>query len=108
MIDRILTFSIRRRWLVILAAVLVALWGVRAAYRTPVDAIPDLSENQVLVFTEWPGHGPREVEDQLSYPLSLELKGLAGVRVVRSSSDVGFSLVPVILVTSVRTDRRRE
>ena len=92
MIDRVIAFSVRHRWLVMLAAVLLAVWGIRSAFRTPVDAIPDLSENQVIVFTEWPGHGPREIEDQVSYPLALELKGLDGVRVVRSSSDVGFSM----------------
>lgn len=108
MIDRVLTFSIRRRWLIVLAAVLLALCGVRSAYRTPVDAIPDLSENQVIVFTEWPGHGPREVEDQVSYPLSLELKGLDGVRVVRSSSDVGFSSVAVIFEDRVGWEAARK
>ena len=96
MIDRLITFSIRWRWLVILLTACFALWGIRAAFRTPVDAIPDLSENQVIVFTEWPGHGPREIEDQVTYPLSLELQGLGGVRVVRSSSDVGFSMISVI------------
>lgn len=107
MIDRVLAFSIRRRWLVVLAAALLALWGVRSAYRTPVDAIPDLSENQVIVFTEWPGHGPREVEDQVSYPLTLELQGLDGVRVVRSSSDVGFSTVAVIFEDRVGWEAAR-
>src|SRR5437763_305217 len=97
MIDRVITFSVRRRWLVIAAAGLAAVWGAWAALRTPIDAIPDLSENQVIVFTDWPGRGPREIEDQVSYPLTLELKGLDGVRVVRSSSDVGFSLVSVVL-----------
>jgi Cu(I)/Ag(I) efflux system membrane protein CusA/SilA len=96
MIDRVITFSVRRRWLVVLAAAGLAVWGARAAVRTPVDAIPDLSENQVLVFTEWAGRGPREVEDQVTYPLALELKGLDGVRVVRSSSDVGSSTVSVV------------
>ncbi|HET6575918.1 MAG TPA: efflux RND transporter permease subunit [Fimbriiglobus sp.] len=108
MIDRVLAFSIRRRWLVILAAALLALWGVRSAYRTPVDAIPDLSENQVIVFTDWPGHGPREIEDQVSYPLSLELKGLDGVRVVRSSSDVGSSSVAVIFEDRVGWEAGRK
>jgi Cu(I)/Ag(I) efflux system membrane protein CusA/SilA len=101
MIDALIAFSIRNRVLVILAALLLALAGVLAVFRTPMDAIPDLSENQVLVFTPWPGHSPREVEDQVSYPLSLELQGLAGVRVVRSSSDVGFSLLSVIFDDSV-------
>src|SRR5262249_13289659 len=85
----------------------LALWGARAAYRTPVDAIPDLSENQVIVFTEWPGHGPQEIEEQVSFPLSLELKGLDGVRVVRSSSDVGFSMVSVIFEDRVGWDAGR-
>src|SRR5579864_328859 len=96
MIERIIAFSIRRRWLVILAALALAVWGIRSANRAPVDAIPDLSENQVIVFTDWPGHGPREIEDQVTYPLALELQGLAGVRVVRSSSDVGYSMIHVI------------
>src|SRR5262245_39752922 len=107
MIDRIIGFSIRRRWLIIVLAALIALWGIRSAFRTPVDAIPDLSENQVIVFTVWPGHGPREIEDQVSYPLALELKGLAGVRVVRSSSDVGFSMISVIFEDGVDWDAAR-
>ena len=101
MIDRIITFSVRHRWLVIGIAALLTVWGIRATLVTPVDAIPDLSENQVLVFTPWPGHGPREIEDQVSYPLALELKGLDGVRVVRSSSDIGFSSIAVIFEDSV-------
>jgi Cu(I)/Ag(I) efflux system membrane protein CusA/SilA len=107
MIDRIISFSIRHRWLVMLGAVLLAIWGIRAAFRTPIDAIPDLSENQVIVFTEWPGHGPREIEDQVSYPLSLELNGLDGVRVVRSSSEVGFSMISVIFEDRIGWDTGR-
>ena len=104
MIDRLITFSIRWRWLVILLTACFALWGIRAAVRTPIDAIPDLSENQVIVFTEWTGHGPREIEDQVTYPLALELQGLAGVRVVRSSSDVGFSMISVIFEDRVAAE----
>src|ERR1700739_3826912 len=96
MIERIITFSIRRRTLIIAAALVLTLAGIYAVYHTPMDAIPDLSENQVIVFTEWPGHSPREIEDQVSYPLSLQLQGLGGVRVVRSSSDVNFSMISVI------------
>jgi Cu(I)/Ag(I) efflux system membrane protein CusA/SilA len=107
MIERIIEFSIRRRWLVVLAAAVIAIWGARAAYRTPVDAIPDLSENQVIVFTDWPGHGPREIDDQVTYPVALRLQGLAGVRVVRSSSDVGFSMVSVIFTDNVGWDAAR-
>jgi Cu(I)/Ag(I) efflux system membrane protein CusA/SilA len=107
MIERVIEFSIRRRWAVILAAGVLAVWGTRAAYRTPVDAIPDLSENQVIVFTGWTGRGPREIEDQLTYPLALRLQGLAGVRVVRSSSDVGFSMISVIFEDGVGWEAAR-
>jgi copper/silver efflux system protein len=96
MIDAIITFSVRNRAWVIGAGFVLAVLGLWAAWETPVDAIPDLSENQVIVFTEWKGHGPREIEDQVTYPLTLGLRGLAGVRVVRSSSDVGFSMISVI------------
>src|SRR5690606_5817865 len=64
--------------------------------RTPVDAIPDLSENQVIVFADWPGRSPQEVEDQITYPLSVNLQGLAGVKTVRANSMFGFSLLTVI------------
>src|ERR1700737_2908778 len=101
MIDRIITFSIRNRLLVILAGIVLAVWGVSAVYHTPMDAIPDLSENQVIVFTDWPGHSPREIEDQVTYPLSLHLQGLAGVRVVRSASEFNFSMISVIFKDGV-------
>ena len=62
----------------------------------PVDAIPDLSENQVIVFTDWMGRSPQEIEDQVTYPLSVNLQGLAGVKVVRSSSEFNFSMITII------------
>src|SRR5204863_2160700 len=65
-------------------------------YQTPVDAIPDLSENQVIVFADWTGRSPQEVEDQITYPLSVNLQGLTGVKTVRASSMFGFSLITVI------------
>ena len=68
---------------------------------TPIDAIPDLSDNQVIVFTDWPGHSPQEVEDQVTYPLTMNLQGLAGVRVVRSQSAFGFSMIYVIFEDNV-------
>jgi Cu(I)/Ag(I) efflux system membrane protein CusA/SilA len=107
MIDAIITFSIRQRSLVITLAVVLAVLGGWAAWETPVDAIPDLSENQVLVFAAWPGHGPREVEEQVTYPLALGLQGLRGVRVVRSSSEVGFAMVSVIFEEQVRVAEAR-
>lgn len=101
MIERVIEWSIRRRGAVIFAGLALAVAGAIAAYHTPVDAIPNLSENQVIVFSEWPGHSPREIEDQVAYPLSLGLQGLAGVRVVRSSSEVNFALIDVILEDDV-------
>jgi Cu(I)/Ag(I) efflux system membrane protein CusA/SilA len=64
--------------------------------RVPVDAIPDVGENQQIVFTEWPGRSPRDVEDQVTYPLTTALLGMPGVRTVRSSSMLGFSTIYVI------------
>ena len=107
MIDAIITFSIRNRALVIGVSLVLAALGVWAAWETPVDAIPDLSENQVIVFTIWKGHGPREIEDQLTFPLTLGLRGLRGVRVVRSSSDVGFSMISVIFDDGVDSAEAR-
>ncbi|HEY7308869.1 MAG TPA: efflux RND transporter permease subunit [Gemmataceae bacterium] len=108
MIERLIEFSIRNRWLVIVAGLLLALAGLYAVYHTPMDAIPDQSENQVIVFTEWPGHSPPEIEAQVTYPLSLLLQGLAGVRVVRSSSDFNFSTISIIFEDSVTTAAARE
>jgi Cu(I)/Ag(I) efflux system membrane protein CusA/SilA len=96
MIESIIEWSIRNRMLVILAAIALLVAGVRAMVTMPVDAIPDLSENQVIVFTDWMGRGPQEIEDQVTYPLSVNLQGLAGVKVVRSSSEFNFSMIAII------------
>ena len=96
MIESVIEWSIRNRYLVILGYVLVGIAGVRALVDMPVDAIPDVSENQVIVFTDWMGASPQEIEDQVSYPLSVNLGGLAGVRVVRSSSEFNFSMISII------------
>src|SRR5438093_6045606 len=96
MINRLIELSLRSRFIVVALYVGLAGWGWWALGATPIDAIPDLSDNQVIVFTEWPGHGPQEVEDQVTYPLTVTLQGLAGVRVVRSSSAFGFSMINII------------
>src|SRR5882672_544431 len=96
MINRIIAWSLRNRFLVLCAVALLAVLGVRAVYQTPVDAIPDLSENQVIVFADWSGRSPQEVEDQVTYPLSVNLQGLAGVKTVRANSMFGLSLITVI------------
>ncbi|MGO8688831.1 MAG: efflux RND transporter permease subunit [Thermoguttaceae bacterium] len=96
MIEKIIEYSIRNRFVVILLALAVTVGGVYAVVNTPVDAIPDLSENQVIVFTDWMGRSPRDIEDQITYPLSVNLQGLAGVKAVRSSSEENFSMINVI------------
>src|SRR4030081_223439 len=101
MIAKIIEFSVRNRWLVILCWLGVALWGVYAVLHTPVDAIPDLSENQVIVFTDWMGRSPKEVEDQITYPLSLKLQGLAGIKAVLSSSEFIFSMITLFFEDNV-------
>lgn len=101
MIERIIEASIRNRVLVLLAATALTLWAVHATVNTPVDAIPDLSENQVIVFTDWMGRSPKEVEDQVTYPLSLKLQGLAGVKAIRSSSEFNFSMITIIFQPEV-------
>src|SRR5215207_7272641 len=101
MINRLLEFSLRHRVLVVAMYVGLAAWGWWAVTRAPIDAIPDLSDNQVIVFTEWTGHSPQEVEDQVTYPLTVSLQGLPGVRVVRSQSAFGFSMIYVIFEDDV-------
>ncbi len=96
MIPGIIEYCIRNRFIVILLTVVVAVWGVYCVVKTPVDAIPDLSENQVIVFTDWMGRGPKEIDDQITYPLSVNLQGLAGVKSVRSSSEFNFSMITII------------
>src|ERR1700752_4984108 len=96
MIDRLIEWSIRNRFLVMFLAGALTIAGVYAVLNTPVDPIPDLSEKQVIVFTDWMGRSPREIEDQVTYPLSLKLQGLAGVKTVRSSSEFNFSMITII------------
>jgi Cu(I)/Ag(I) efflux system membrane protein CusA/SilA len=96
MINRLIELSLKNRFIVVALYIGLAGWGWWALSSTPIDAIPDLSDNQVIVFTDWPGHSPQEVEDQVSYPLTVNLQGLAGVRVVRSQSAFGLSMVYVV------------
>src|SRR4051812_6732699 len=96
MIARIIEWSVRNRWLVILAWLGIALWGIYALLHTPVDAIPDLSENQVIVFADWMGRSPQDIEEQVTYPLSVQLQGLAGVKAIRSTSEPNFSMINII------------
>ena len=103
MIERIIEWSLKNRFLIACATLLIIALGVRAVYLTPVDAIPDLTENQVLVYADWAGRSPQEVEDQVTYPLTTGLQGLAGVKEVRATSMFGFSLSTIIFEEGVDT-----
>src|SRR5438874_5337462 len=101
MSERVIEWSIRNRFLVFVVAAALSVAGVFAVFHTPMDAIPDLSENQTIVFADWMGRSPREIEDQVTYPLSRELQGLAGVRAIRSSSEFNFSMITIIFEDSI-------
>src|SRR5690348_2450628 len=101
MIERIIELSIRNRFLVLIAAAALTVAGIYATLNTPVDAIPDLSENQLIVFTDWMGRSPREIEDQITTPLSRQLQGLSGIKAVRSSSEFNFSMITLIFNDNV-------
>src|SRR5438270_10384594 len=101
MIETIIEYSIRNRFIVLVLAGALAVAGIYATLNTPVDAIPDLGENQVIVFTDWMGRSPKEIQDQVTYPLSLKLQGLAGVKAIRSSSEFNFSMITIIFEDGV-------
>lgn len=96
MIEKIIEFSARNRFLILVLYLVIAGFGIWSVYNTPVDAIPDLSENQVIVFTEWMGRSPQIIEDQITYPLTQNLQGIPKVRAVRSQSMFGMSFIYVI------------
>lgn len=96
MIGSVISFSLRNRYAVLLVAAGLFAWGLWSLRHTAIDAIPDLSENQVIVFTEWGGRGPQVIEDQVTYPLVTNLQGLPGVMYVRANSMFGMSFIHVI------------
>jgi len=96
MIEKIIEFSARNRFIILVLYLVIAGFGIWSVYNTPVDAIPDLSENQVIVFTEWMGRSPQIIEDQITYPLTQNLQGIPKVRAVRSQSMFGMSFIYVI------------
>jgi len=96
MIESLISFSLRNRFLVLLVAAGLFAGGIYSVKVNKIDAIPDLSENQVIVFTEWMGRSPQIIEDQVTYPLVTNLQGLPEVKYVRGSSMFGMSFVYVI------------
>src|SRR6188474_3581200 len=101
MINRLIELSLRNRFIVIALFIALAGWGWWAVKATPIDAIPDLSDNQVIVFTDWPGHSPQEVENKITYPMTVSLQGWRGVRAVRSQSAFGFSMIYAVFEDNV-------
>lgn len=108
MINAIMAWSVRNRPAVLVAVLAATVLSFRAMVMMPVDAIPDLSENQVTVYADWPGHAPQEIEAQITQPLSLGLQGLAGVKSVRATSMFGFSLINVIFEDGVPSTTVRQ
>jgi Cu/Ag efflux pump CusA len=96
MIEKLISFSLRNRIFVLLVAAILFGWGLYSVQTNKVDAIPDLSENQVIVFTEWMGRSPQIIEDQVTYPLVTNLQGLPDVKYVRGSSMFGMSFIYII------------
>ena len=96
MLKRVIEWSVNHKIMVLLATLVVVVAGTWAMFRTPVDAIPDLSDVQVIVMTEWPGQAPQTVEDQVTYPLSTEMLKVPHIKFVRGMSQFGLSAVYVV------------
>ena len=107
MIAAIIRAAIRNRLLVLLAALLLAGWGVWAGLHMPLDALPDLSDTQVIVQTSWPGQSPQVIEDQVTYPVSTTMLSVPGVKAVRAYSAFGSSFVYVIFHSGTDLYRAR-
>lgn len=101
MVHKIIEWSLRNRFIVLTMAAVMFAWGVFSVQKNPIDAIPDLSENQVIVFTEWMGRGPQLIEDQITYPLVTNLQGLPKIKYVRGTSMFGMSFIYIIFNDNV-------
>lgn len=96
MLTRLIDFSLKNKFLVLAATAALVLGGVYALKKIPLDAIPDLSDTQVIVYTEWPGQAPQIVQDQVTYPITTKMLSVPAAKVVRGYSFYGFSFVYVI------------
>ncbi len=103
MIEKIIDWSANNRFIVILSYLIVIGFGIYSVVNLPVDAIPDLSENQVIIFTEWMGRSPQIIENQVTYPIVSGLQGLPHVKAVRATSMFGMSFVFVVFEDGVDT-----
>ena len=96
MVQKLIGLALRNRFIVLLISAVMFAWGIYSIRQNPIDAIPDLSENQVIVFTEWMGRSPQVIEDQVTYPLVSNLQGIPKIKNIRGSSMFGMSFVYVI------------
>jgi len=96
MINQLITLSLKNRYIVLLIAIALFAWGAYSVKENPIDAIPDLSDNQVIVFTEWQGRSPQIMEDQVTYPLVSNLQGIPKVKAIRATSMFGMSFVYIV------------
>ncbi len=96
MVEKLISIALRNRMIVLLIAAGLFVWGFYSVQKNPIDAIPDLSENQVIVFTEWMGRSPQVIEDQITYPLVSNLQGIPRVKNIRGSSMFGMSFIYII------------
>jgi Cu(I)/Ag(I) efflux system membrane protein CusA/SilA len=96
MINQLISLSLKNRYIVLLIAITLFVWGAYAVRQNPIDAIPDLSDNQVIVFTEWQGRSPQIMEDQVTYPLVSNLQGIPKVKAIRATSMFGMSFVYIV------------
>ncbi|HWD86780.1 MAG TPA: efflux RND transporter permease subunit [Mucilaginibacter sp.] len=96
MINKLISLSLKNRYIVLLIALGLFAWGAYAVNQNPIDAIPDLSDNQVIVFTEWQGRSPQIMEDQVTYPLVSNLQGIPKVKAIRATSMFGMSFVYIV------------
>ncbi len=103
MVEELITFSLKNRLIVLLVSAALFGWGVYSVQRNPIDAIPDLSENQIIVFTEWMGRSPQVIEDQVTYPLVSNLQGIPKIKNIRASSMFGMSFVYIIFEDNLDT-----
>jgi Cu(I)/Ag(I) efflux system membrane protein CusA/SilA len=101
MVRKLIELALRNRLIVLLFAAGLFAWGIYSLKQNPIDAIPDLSENQVIVFTEWMGRSPQVIEDQVTYPLVSNLQGIPKIKNIRGSSMFGMSFVYVIFEDKV-------
>ncbi|PIR53791.1 CusA/CzcA family heavy metal efflux RND transporter [Candidatus Peregrinibacteria bacterium CG10_big_fil_rev_8_21_14_0_10_42_8] len=101
MINYIIIKALDNRLVTMLLFGVIAIVGVISVLQAPVDAIPDLSENQVIIMTQWSGQTPRNIEDQITYPITVSMQGLAGVKDIRASSMIGVSMITIIFEDTV-------